>query len=133
MGFTYDPAGEMATTNSLLPASRTANANGSGVDLTGYIGNVMAVIHCDAAGAGTNSTADFKIQDSADNSTFADVSPAIAATQVTTVASVQMLRIDPRTVRRYIRVVFTIGGTASPAFPCAALIVGRKALVGTAN
>jgi hypothetical protein len=68
---------------------------------------------------------DVKIQDSADNSTFADVS-GYTLTQVTTTDSLQSLSIDKRLVRRYVRAVFTIGGTSSPSFPCSAVIVPYK-------
>lgn len=128
MSFIRDLAHETTSAEMLGAASRTANANGTGIDLTGYDGVYNVIIDCGAATAGTNPTADFKIQDSADNSAWADASPAINAAQVTTVASVQNIGVEVRTVRRYIRVVFTIGGTASPAFPIAVVGNGSKAI-----
>lgn len=110
----------------LAPISRTASANGTGLDVRPYIGNLTAILDCSAASAGSSPTADFKIQDSADNSTFADVT-GLAFTQVTdAAASLQTLNIDQRAVRRYIRAVFTIGGTSSPAFAASMAVIGEK-------
>ena len=109
-------------------ASVTATANQTGIDLKGYIGNVLAVLHCGAATAGTNPTMNVTIEDSADNSTFAAVS-GYAFTQVTTTASLQQLNVDTRLVRRYIRFVVTIGGTSSPAFPMSGHIAGIKQII----
>lgn len=99
----------------LLPAAVvTAGANGSGVDLQSFIEDVAIVLDCGNT-AGATPTMDVKVQDSDDNSTFADVSAA-AFTQVTTVASVQKLALSKGSLRRYIRVVTAIGGTSSPAY-----------------
>lgn len=118
-----DLKGELTVSESLAPAARTATVNGSSLDLQGYNGEVMAILDS-AAGTGTSPTLDGKIQDSADNSTFADVT-GLTFAQVTTAASLQTLRIDPRAVRRYIRQVGVIGGT-SPSFNCVGLFVGQK-------
>lgn len=48
-------------------AARTATANGTGVDLQQYSGDVAVVLDS-AAGTGTTPTLDVKLQDSADNS-----------------------------------------------------------------
>lgn len=105
----------------LIPsASIVATGNGTGVDIIQFTGQIAIVLDCGAATAGSSPTMDIKIQDSADNSSFADLSPAFAFTQVTNAASVQkkVLSKDAAVVRRYIRAVKTIGGTSSPAFPC---------------
>lgn len=107
-------------TASLAAASRTSTTNGTGVDLKGAT-DVLAILNCAAASAGTNPTWDVTIEDSADNSSFAAVS-GLAFTQVTNAASTQTMQIDPRAVRRYVRAVGTIGGTSSPAFTSACLI-----------
>lgn len=114
------------------PASVTADGDGTSIDLKEYTGNVLLIVNCGAATAGTNPTMDFIIKDSADNSSFAAVSDYSAAfTQVTTVAGVQTYNIDTRKVRRYARLSTDIGGTSSPAFPLSAVFVGVKKVVGT--
>lgn len=105
--------------NLLATAARTATANGTGVDVTDYEG--MAEVMLDsAAGTGTSPTQDVKLQDSADNSTFADITGA-TFTQVTTTASQQKISVDLSKARRYVRAVTTIGGT-TPSFTFAVSI-----------
>lgn len=123
MGLIKDIKAHMTASVSLVPAARTASGNGTGVDLQNYVGDVMALVHS-GAGTGTTPTLDAKIQDSADDSSYADVT-GLTFTQITTTASLQTLKIDSRAVRRYVRVVFTIGGT-TPSFPCMADIIGMK-------
>lgn len=105
-------------TASLAPAARTTSANGTGVDLRGATD--VLVILTNGTTSGTSPTLDVKIQDSADNSSFADVS-GLTFSQITAAADPATLQVDPRAVRRYIRAVATIAGT-SPSFACAALV-----------
>ena len=111
---------------SLAAGTYTVNADGVGVDLQGYQGALKVILNS-GAGGGTSPTLDIKIQDSADNSVFADVSGKVF-TQVTGVASIQSLAIDTRAVRRYIRTVLTITGT-SPSFGLAITAVGQKQIM----
>jgi len=110
----------------LIAGTYTANADGVGVDLQGYQGALKVILNS-GAGGGTSPTLDIKIQDSADNSVFADVSGKVFG-QVTGIASIQSLAIDTRTVKRYIRVALTIGGT-SPTFGLAITAVGQKQIM----
>lgn len=94
----------LATTVSLLPAASNASTvTGTGVDLLDYNSPVIVVQN---HGVSTG-TLDGKIQDSADNSTFADVA-GLTFSQSTTTADVKTLTINPNAVRRYIRYVGTI-------------------------
>ena len=112
---------------SLAAGTYTADATGAGMDLQGYQG-VLKVILNSGAGGGTTPTLDAKIQDSADNSAFADI-PGKVFGQVTDAgASIQFLGIDTRTVKRYIRITLTIGGT-SPTFGLAIVAVGQKQIM----
>lgn len=89
---------------------RTANLNGTGVDLSTVAAGLGKIV---LKAIGTAGTLDCKIQDSADNSTFADVT-GLAFTQVTgTSLSAQELGLDIRSVRRYVRAVVTIGSSGS--------------------
>ena len=121
-----DVHGELLASN-LIAGTYTADANGVGADLQGYQG-VLKIVLDSGAGGGTTPTLDVKIQDSADNSTFADVLGKVF-TQVTGAsASIQSLAIDTRAVRRYIRAVLTIAGT-SPTFGLAVVVVGQKQIM----
>lgn len=95
-----------STTTVLLAAAScadTAAATGTGVDLKDYEGPVVIVQN---HGTSTG-TLDGKIQDSADNSSFADVTGAVF-TQETTTAGVKSLVLQSKQVRRYIKYVGTV-------------------------
>lgn len=96
-----------STTSVLLAAASCANtaaATGSSFDLLDYEGPVVIVQN---HGTSTG-TLDGKIQDSADNATFADVAGA-TFTQSTTTADVKSLVLQSKQVRRYIKYVGTVG------------------------
>ena len=103
------------TGSPLLRASvNTATVTGAAFDCQQYTGNFKVGQHVGAV-AGTNPTLDGKIQDSADGVTFADV-PGLTFAQVTAANADQSLLVDSRAVRRYIRYVGTIGGSAGQSF-----------------
>lgn len=113
---------------SLLGAdSRNATANGTGFDLQGSNdaeGEAIAILDSEA-GSGTSPTLTVKLQDSADNSTFADITDA-TFTQVTSAAAgFEKISINTNDVRRYVRAVGTLGGT-SPVFVYAVSLVYSK-------
>ena len=112
---------------SLSPAdSVTATENGTGVDLQNYIVSLAILLDCEA-GSGSSPTLDIKIQDSADNSTWADVSGA-TFTQVTDSAlAFETISLDVRSVDRYIRTVATLAGS-SPVFVYGVTAQGEKSL-----
>jgi hypothetical protein len=98
--------------------SRTASANGTGFDTQGsndVEGEAIFILASDAASAGSSPTLDVKLQESDDNST-----------QVTDAASTQKISINTNDYGRYIRAVGTIGGTSSPAFTYAVVMVYSK-------
>ena len=99
----------------------TATANRSGVDLVDYEGDVIAVLDAEAGGSGVKYAV--KIQDSADNSSFADVSGGLAFTTTNNDTALrETLRINTDEVRRYIRAVITVtGGTGAGAVRVVAL------------
>jgi hypothetical protein len=98
----------------------TATANRTGVDLVDYEGDIMAILDAEAGGASI--TYAVKIQDSADNSTFADVSGLAFTTTDANTALQETLKINSNEVRRYIRAVITVaGGTGAGAVSVVAL------------
>ena len=102
------------------PGVATATTTSNAVDLQQYIG-VLRVGQTVGAAAGT---LDGKIQDSADNATFADVAGLTFPT-VSAANSAQSIQVDTRAVRRYIRHVATIGG-AGASFTYHVGAVGQK-------
>ena len=120
--FIYDLKNELSYTSVSNIAAKTSSFNSSGVDLVGQIGKVVIVQNVGTV-SGTTPTLDGKIQDSDDNSTFADVS-GYTFTQVTASNSLQTLAVDTRLVRRYIRYVGTIGGT-TPSFTMGVELIGQ--------
>ena len=111
---------------SVPPQVASAGAiNGASVDTQGIIGGPALSAAVDvttgATGGGpTTQSATVKVQDSADNSTFADyIPPGLAATPTAVVTAANArgtLAVDLSGARRYIRVVCTVAftGGASP-------------------
>ena len=121
------------TVVTLRPQAITANTNGIGVDTLGY--NSAAISLETGAVTGTTPTLDVKIQDSADNSTFADLSTPVAFTQVTAANNSQILRLEGLNAtgrRRYIRVVATVGGTTPNFTSLCTVLLGRAYRGGSA-
>lgn len=85
---------------------------GAGVDTIGQVSASLNALLVTGTVSGTTPTLDAKVQDSADNSTFADVTGA-TFTQVTASNKAQMIYVPP--CRRYVRIVATIAGT-TPVF-----------------
>lgn len=81
--------------------------NGASVDTQGF-NEALVILATGLCGAGT---LDVKIQDSADNSSFADVAGAAFAQIVNandSVVRIARLKLDGNLVRRYIRVTSTV-------------------------
>lgn len=101
----------------VLPnAERTSTVTGSAIDLINYQGEGKLILMSNA-GTGTLPTLDVKVQecDTSDGD-YTDVSGA-AFTQVTDAADafeVISLKIDE--VKRYIKIIGTIGGSDTPTF-----------------
>jgi hypothetical protein len=100
-------------------ATRDTALNGTAVDLKDYDGDVVLVL--DVAAGGT-STCTVTLQDSADNSSFANVSAeftrngtaqaagTVAFSQVSTTASKQTIVVSKDGLRRYVKAVSVEGG-----------------------
>ena len=98
----------------------TATGNETGVDLQDYEGDITLILDAEAGGSGI--TYAVKIQDSADNSTFADVSGLAFTTTTANTSLTETLRINSDEVKRYIRAVITVaGGTGAGALSVVAL------------
>ena len=92
----------------------TATGNETGVDLLSYEGSMICVLDAEAGGSGI--TYAVKLQDSADNSSFSDLSGAAFDTTAANAASVQKIAVDIDNCKRYVRAVITVaGGTGAGA------------------
>jgi len=114
----------IALTKAINPTNASAGTiNGASVDRSGYLSAVLHVACGAASGTPTAQTVDAKIQESADGSSWSDVSGA-AITQITADNSEQELNLNLSGRKQYIRAVVTVaftGGT-SPAIPVAATL-----------
>lgn len=116
---------EIKVLASLVPATRTASANGTGVDTLGYQSAQAVILAGDIDTASGDETYSFKVQESSDNSSFSDVSGA--TTTVTADNDVKVIRIDGLGTSRlrYLRIVATLAGT-TPSWPGTAVFnLGR--------
>lgn len=110
----YDLPNYVTTFSAIPTADIAATANGSPIDLEGYIGKILLRVDAANATAGTNPTLDIAIKESTDNSNWTNSN--VAFTQITAKTS-QVLAYDTRAHGRYMRLDKTIGGTNSPSFP----------------
>jgi len=119
-----DIANEYQNALSLAPKSRTSTENGVGVDFRDCGPEVISVLTTGAI-SGTNTTCDVKLQESADNSTFTDISDA-THTQVTTANQHEVIVTAAR-AKRYVRAVATLASDTSPTVLCCATLHAPKA------
>jgi len=121
-------ATHLQTLNLIPMASVTGDGNGTGVDVSQYVGQLAVVLTCKNT-AGTTPTLDIKLQESDDNSTYTDVSGA-TFTQVTdantAAATIEKIVVNVDACKKYIRAVKDIGGTDSPAFMTSCVGYGVK-------
>jgi|TARA_Y100000310_G_scaffold84340_1_gene81165 hypothetical protein len=118
-----DINGEITVADLDKPDVHTSTATGTGLDISSYEGKIKVTLICGTVG-GTSPTNACKIQDSADDSTYADVTGATFTT-VTASNSNESIAVDTRGVNKYIRSVQTIGGT-SPTFDSVVVTAGIK-------
>ncbi len=105
---------------SLAPAARTATANGTGVDVSGFDSVMVSYV----VGAITDGTHTPKIQDSDDNSTYADVAAGDLIGSLSVLAANTNQRVGYRGLKKWVRAVTTItGGPATGGVYAAAVIV----------
>ncbi len=104
-------------------ASTGATHDGAGINRETFNAGLFAVAAGAATGSPTGQTVDAKLQDSADDVTYADVvvplGLIVAITQITADSKVAELGGNLSTVRKFIRtrVVTTLTGGSSPTIP----------------
>jgi hypothetical protein len=100
----------------LATTTITAVGDQTGVDLAGYEGDVQIILSGTAAGAGADLT--FRIEESADNSTFTAATGG-SFTAIGNAAYKEVITLNSNDLKRYIRLSCTAEtGTASSAVTC---------------
>ncbi len=96
----------------LVPAANiTATANATGVDLADYEGPMALVLDFSAGGVGASIDAKLQHADTLGGS-YTDVAGAVF-TQVGNTASVQKLVVNSDELKQFVRIAYTVGGTAN--------------------
>lgn len=117
VGYTFQASADESVDMGFLVhayQAETATGNGTSVDRGASSANGgVVVMHMPVFSGFTSVTV--KVQDSADNSTFADLTGA-TFTAATTAAAQRLFLAKGSTIRRYVRVVTTVVGTGSATF-----------------
>jgi len=110
---------------SILGAARAiASANGGGVDVSEFEGDVKFTLDS-SAGGGADNTNDIKLQHSDDDATYVDV-PGGVFTQVTNAGpAFESLIVNSDGLKKFVRGAETINGTG-PTFDRGLSMVGQK-------
>lgn len=116
---------------SLVPATRTAGANGNGVDLSGF--SAASVVFSNGAIGGTTPSFTFEVQESDDNATFTAVADKdLRGVEPVITTATQVSQVGYIGYKRYIRAVLkTVGGTSATLDCAACVILGSPAVVPT--
>lgn len=134
-----DIVNNLKVVSSLLPLTRTTDANGAAADLQDFQG-AMVVAHLGASGDALSGSLkiELELEHSDDNSTFtdcadADLSAAVTGTNTGTFAVVDASGEDSKAYKvgykgnkRYVRVVYNITGTHTNGTPSSAVIIPGK-------
>ena len=105
-------AKNLILTSILGAAAITQSANGGGVDVSAFQGDVKFTLDS-SAGGGADHTLNVKLQHSDDDATYADVAGA-AFTQVTNAAAAyESIIVSADGLKKYVRGVDTVAGTHS--------------------
>jgi hypothetical protein len=112
---TIQNLGSKGTAVDILPNDVLAStANGSGVDLQGYEGSAAFVLSSEAMGASV--TLAVKLQESANNSDWSDVTDGGFTTTAANTAAFEQIALNVSDLKRYVRTASTVaGGTGTGA------------------
>ncbi|RWB65658.1 hypothetical protein [Mesorhizobium sp.] len=118
---------DLGFSQSLAPAARNASANGTGVDTNGYSGAVFVI----SAGAWTDGTHTFDMQESDDNTTFTSVDAGQLQGSEPVVSSAptasKVYKVGYLGTKRYVRVAVTVAGATTGAIYGASILLGHAA------
>lgn len=105
-------------------AAITVDANGAGVDVSAYEGDVKFTLDSDNGG-GADHTLDAKLQHSDDNVTFVDITGGAFVQVTNAAASYQSIILSGDALKKWVRGVDDVAGTG-PTFSRALSMVGEK-------
>ncbi|MCK9602186.1 MAG: hypothetical protein M0R06_24285, partial [Sphaerochaeta sp.] len=104
-------ADNLTTSQSIAPGSHSANASyglqGTGIDVLGY----RTLVNLNSGTNGAGGTVDVKLQESDDNTTYADWTGG-SFTQVTTSNDTAVYEKEYTGTKQYLRAVATVAGAA---------------------
>jgi len=124
MGKVIDVNGEITTTALLLPVAKTANFDGTGVDISGYDGILKCTVAMGAIAGTDTPKLVGKIMHSDNDSDYTDVTGAVFP-DITAASKTHSIGVDTRVCKKYIRLTGTITGT-NPSFTIASVFSGQK-------
>ncbi|MCK5017952.1 MAG: hypothetical protein KAS32_12925 [Candidatus Peribacteraceae bacterium] len=128
-----DTGGEVKTVLAVIPQAKVAGAlNGTGIDRRGYNSLVVTALRGADAGGASAWTCAVKVQDSADNSSFTDISGATGSIAYDSSSSGSAeINLDLRAYKRYVRVVMTpafTGGSTPSLLVAASVALGQASV-----
>lgn len=107
-------------------AAITADGNSTYVDLLNYEGEIAVILAVQDATSGSSPTLAVKLQHcDTTGGSYTDVSGG-GFTSYTTSGSIQTISLVRHNLKRYLEINFDIGGTAAPAYPVSAVVLGMK-------
>lgn len=118
-----DLKNNLQTVTSLAPATRTASANGSGVDLQGFDAAMVSFV----VGTITDGTHTPSLEESSDNAVFTAVAAADLIGSFAALASATNQSVGYRGGKRYLRAVSTVSGATTGGVYGAVVLRGRPA------
>ena len=126
--------------SSLDPANRTADADGTGVDLQGFEGAlIVGQVGAEGDTLGASDDINLEVEESDDDSTYTDVADADLIGSVTGANTGTFAHVDDNAeapgifyaayigIKRYVRVVDNRTGTHSTGTPTSATVIGMLA------
>lgn len=114
---------------SIAAAAKTASTNGASADLAGYE-SAAAILNVGVITDGTHTP---KLQDSADNSAWADVIAADLDGTFAVLASTTVQKVGYKGRQRYLRVVVTVSGATTGGVYSATILRGEPHAVPTVS
>lgn len=111
----------ISVAQSLVPAARTANATGTGIDLAGYHAAAIYIV----AGTITDGTHTPIVQESDDNVTYTDVAAEKLQSALANITSNSVQEVGYIGNKRYIRINATVAGATTGGVYAAFVVRGR--------
>lgn len=103
---------------------RTSTLTGGAVDVSKYAGYGQMILASAAAAAGTTPTLNVKLTHcDTSGGSYTDVTGAVFAEVTDSADSTQMVQVEMDSLKKFVKVVGTIAGTATPTFDFGVVLV----------